>query len=62
MDLKSYKTDEEVLSPEKFPLDEHAQYFRQGEQALQGGLYKNNDIDSLSALANLCWSRRRIGQ
>ena len=52
MNLRNYEIDEEVLSPEKFPLDEFVQYFRLGDQAIEGGLYENDDIDSLSALSN----------
>ena len=47
-----------LLSPEKFSLDEFAQYFRRGNQATEGSLYENSDIDSLSALSYLCRSSR----
>lgn len=53
MDLKKYKIDEEILSPERFPLDEIAHYFRQGDQAIKGELYENDAIDSLPALSNI---------
>ena len=58
MDLRNYKIDEEILSPEKFPLDEFAQYFRRGDQITEGGKHENDNIGSMSALSNLRRSRR----
>ncbi len=56
MDSRNYEIDEEVLSPEKFPLDEFAQYFWQGDQAIEGGLYENDAIDNLSAPATIVFA------
>ena len=58
MDLRKYKIDEEVLSPEKFPLDEFTQYFEQGDQAIKGKFYENDAIGSLPDFPDLRRSSR----
>lgn len=54
MNLKSYKIDEEVLSPEKFPLDEFEQYVRPGDFHEEGSVDENDNSNSHSTLAGLC--------
>ena len=63
MELSNYKVEEEIFSPEKFPLDESARYFRRVDQNIESvGLYENDDIDSLPALPNLRRSSGPIRQ